>query len=540
MLGSQYINLDKELTKMKRDYNENYEKEIHEKEDLSKSMKNTKNSKIKIVIDEKNNNTEEKASLAVPKAIINVEGFDFEYLNTKNCEDYSRHFHGVKDNLVKIFKINEQLTISKGINPKILKVSQGSIVVGFLSYYYDFASNSALKIVINHISTTLKESGEIEQFLLTMKTFFMQHVQFDEAFVNLYYHENQGNFVIDQEIVDIFKKKLLFKWYKLENTGTQRIMILNLKNPAENPLKSKYLNENVFCLKMKYSMTYSLKKNVQVTDECKDVNLFPMIVSLLSLEGEGGKGYSVEKRGVFNQEKENMKKISRNFLSSIQDEKDIVFENLKKNGVDINTRNHESHKKLFSSLFSMRLKFENIISSKVKVDKTMYYFNLLTVEKVDIMINKENSQIYYLVRIDDNNTMMITDASKMKVKDSICEDFYKTFSKLEAHEKETKTKILLPCFTKKVQNYYRAPQISNQIQIKKGEEAAMVTDLSEYNEISFGYDKELDKTIKIEEMKDCIMIKDDFIFGIINFEVAEAQIPAVYTTKISKSDWQHI
>jgi len=45
-----------------------------------------------------------------------------------------------------------------------------------------------------------------------------------------------------------------------------------------------------------------------------------------------------------------------------------------------------------------------------------------------MLINKENSQIYYLIPIDDNNTMLISEVSRQTTNNNLCEDFYNLYA----------------------------------------------------------------------------------------------------------------
>ena len=107
---------------------------------------------------------------------------------------------------------------------------------------------------------------------------------------------------------------------------------------------------------------------------------------MIRQEAEEGvqKGYRIEKIGSLDKEKIQVKdkikkKTKCNFVFKDKDLKENIFENLKKNGIIINTNNYNPHKRLYSNLLLMRLKFENIISTKLIIDGNEYYYNLITV-----------------------------------------------------------------------------------------------------------------------------------------------------------------
>ena len=148
---------------------------------------------------------------------------------------------------------------------------------------------------------------------MAIKNFLVQRVLFDEVYISLHhYTDKDNNFLIDKELVECFKKKLLFRWYKVLNTGNnERIMILYFKNTSqnvENPLKLNILKDSLYSIKVKNSMTYQIKKNIKrhtTSQFCRESNIYPLIVSLIQQEAEEGikTGYCIEKLGSFDKEK---------------------------------------------------------------------------------------------------------------------------------------------------------------------------------------------------------------------------------------------
>ncbi len=140
----------------------------------------------------------------------------------------------------------------------------------------------------------------------------VQKIRFDEAYISLYHHiDKENNFIIDKELSEIFKKKLLFRWYKLLNTGNnERITILWFKNDTlgDPSLNQKYLNNSIFALKIKSATTYKIKKSINKPNPSisSEINLFPLIISLARQEPDlENEGYNIVKLAKF--EKENLK-----------------------------------------------------------------------------------------------------------------------------------------------------------------------------------------------------------------------------------------
>jgi hypothetical protein len=138
-----------------------------------------------------------------------------------------------------------------------------------------------------------------------------------------------------------------------------------------------------------------------------------------------------------------------------------------------------------------------------------------------MLINKENSQIYYLIPIDDNNTMLISEVSRQTTNNNLCEDFYNLYAvkiqlkkKLEPYESsEVKTKILIPCFKKIDRSYCGQIEILKGVEISKKGKEAKIVDINEYSELSFDNDSEFDNSVKISEFCDSVVIKEEFLFG---------------------------
>ena len=74
-----------------------------------------------------------------------------------------------------------------------------------------------------------------------------------------------------------------------------------------------------------------------------------------------------------------MQKSCSNFVYTYQGSKDKIFENFEQNDIFIDTKPYTQHKNLFSNLLMFKLKFQNIISTKLKLSDKEYYYNMITV-----------------------------------------------------------------------------------------------------------------------------------------------------------------
>jgi hypothetical protein len=71
-----------------------------------------------------------------------------------------------------------------------------------------------------------------------------------------------------------------------------------------------------------------------------------------------------------------------NFVACCSEKTEKIIDDFKLNGVTFEMREDVQHKKLCASLMQMRLKFENIISTTIKIGKKEYFYNIISVKRI--------------------------------------------------------------------------------------------------------------------------------------------------------------
>lgn len=219
-----------------------------------------------------------------------------------------------------------------------------------------------------------------------------------------------------------------------------------------------------------------------------------------------------------------------------------------KNQEELNVENFDffkEKKRLFSSLIEVSSKFENIVTKIINLEEKHYYYNLIEVERIEVLTQKNNpSSLFYLIRLNDKNALIISEFDKETYAEeaNLCQYFYKIYSKLEPIKEEPKSKILIPSFKINKQNKYMCPNIMPQLTIEKDLENYEISRFFENSEISMDYDLEHDNAVyKNYDPQEVYFIKNNFIFGILNYDIlSELNIPTSFITHVNKSHWQEV
>jgi hypothetical protein len=251
-------------------------------------------SQKRLTIKSKALNTEPEIEPESTEPVIAFYNNDIESL-TKNYIQYLTQIN--KEQMV-TFKIQHNIyEYIKGFNPKVLiETTQGNITsMCFLSY--DTTYEFALRLVINHFSTT--EYNDIESKFSKFIQFILEHFLLDELYIDLHYLNEGGSFTINTYIRDILKNKLSFKWSKLEHRHNERYQKMYIKNPkvttSMDVQKIKQFRQ-LISMENITLINYENKQNIMVNSTYvskhaeKKINVFPVIYSLTNLREE----YNVE------------------------------------------------------------------------------------------------------------------------------------------------------------------------------------------------------------------------------------------------------
>jgi hypothetical protein len=217
------------------------------------------------------------------------------------------------------FKINTNLhEYIKGFNPKILIEKDKGEINSMCFLSYDTSYEFALRLVINHFST--KDYDDIESKFSKFIQFILDHFLFDELYIDLHYHNDDGKFTINTYIRDILKNKLSFKWSKLEHRHNERYQKMFIKNPkmtTSMDVRNIKKFRNMISMENITLMNYDAKENIIAYSDLeprhaeKKINIFPVIYSLANLTLDG---YNVEGAAIEEIRPDVIKKLTSDFL----------------------------------------------------------------------------------------------------------------------------------------------------------------------------------------------------------------------------------
>jgi hypothetical protein len=175
----------------------------------------------------------------------------------------------------------------KGFNPKILIAKDwDDKIIAFCFLSYDTSYEQSLRLIITHFSTVIYDRFEI--IFSTFITFILQNFLLDELFIDLYYENKNGTFVINTHLRDILKNKLKFKWSKLEHRQTERYQKMFIKNNKLG-ISTDLSKIRDFKRLLRIKNTTIVNVSDRVHDEApvdsneRNMNYFPLIYSLLNI-----------------------------------------------------------------------------------------------------------------------------------------------------------------------------------------------------------------------------------------------------------------
>lgn len=162
----------------------------------------------------------EKSEFSISFATEPMESFE---------KKYSEFLCGINQEQKKAFKTQENIAdYLKGFNPKIIKaMNKSNQLTAICCVQYDQFFDSTLRLYITNMLCL--EYEKFGTYAVAFLEFIISHFICQEIYVDLYYEYNNGNFTVNNYILDILKKSLGFKWTKLENKITERFQKLCIK-----------------------------------------------------------------------------------------------------------------------------------------------------------------------------------------------------------------------------------------------------------------------------------------------------------------------
>lgn len=480
---------------------------------------------------------------------------------------YTPYFKTIPESQKTIFHLDSNIlsSITTYYNPKIIyctSLKNKFVLKGLCIFYFDCSKESNIKAVISHLSSGDKDPNNCETILLCLIEYIKEYVECSEIYIDLYYkfNEQDNKFTIDTEIRDIFKKNLMFKWAKLENLANHvryQKMYLKLKKDDDKTTNMILEDDDEVNINVNQSNFIALNsKKVQPS-------------SLISLNSASILSLSNQKKGegLINYDKYMNLFISSYLLNKIKDEEFTVKNQEKLINWKIEDNGNFSKIATYKSSKSLNDIQSYITSLKTKENETIFpevndiinkeYTNsslinslimnialLLpsniscvlgniwynrTEKDIKVLIEKKTKHKFYLIPSSDGINSIIISPLSSNLKSKIFENNSNLFeifnqeiySNLEQtnQEKQKAPTLWIPCF--EIDSHLQCDNLNcfENVEISKNKEQFYVNNIDEFIKVKFDYEKERESMFSVDPKDSDIVIKDDFLFGIINLDV---------------------
>ena len=431
----------------------------------------------------------------------------------------------------------------KGFQPKILiSKNKENLINGLCKLSFE-NYNNIKKAIIEHLSIINLDLTIIEKLI----KFIINNLSFNEILISLNYLKNEKKYEINNDIINLFKNKLNFKWLSIENSinENRKKTLYYIKNGTNN-LEEKYISINSISI-----ISLSNIQSESLLNNEKYINTF-LIYSLLN-EKNRNKDIILKKLN----DKGNIFEYSnnKNSLNSLVDinlnlqnlnEINDILKKQKLNFV-LNSLEYKNNKQCDLISLKLNLKVNKGISFKYN----NYIYNRIEGE-IMLLNNENNNNQFYLIQSNDNSNSILISQLTKELKSKIInnqKNIYEIFNSLYCNiskENNKKNKIIyIPSFNIKSQlSTNNINSIENNISINNvNNEKLFFDSIDEIFDVQWNYDEDLNNNFKIlpNETNDDIIIKDSFIFGIINYSILESyKIPFIQLYFVTKEHWNKI
>ena len=213
----------------------------------------------------------------------------------------------------------------------------------------------------------------------------------------------------------------------------------------------------------------------------------------------------------------------------------------------LNSLEYKNNKQCDLISLKLNLKVNKGISFKYN----NYIYNRIEGE-IMLLNNENNNNQFYLIQSNDNSNSILISQLTKELKSKIInnqKNIYEIFNSLYCNiskENNKKNKIIyIPSFNIKSQlSTNNINSIENNISINNvNNEKLFFDSIDEIFDVQWNYDEDLNNNFKIlpNETNDDIIIKDSFIFGIINYSIlASYKIPFIQLYFVTKEHWNKI
>ena len=201
------------------------------KQDEKQSKEEAKNvEEINQIVLINTQNIEKRTEVCENPSDLKIEFFTSDLMDLQ--EKYNSYYKSIPEDQLISFKIKKELKdYISGNNFKIITIENKHIMCGLCIINFDSNQNELVRIYLTHFSTLFQNFAEI---LVEINNFLFKTLKFSEIIVYLYYKKLQGKFELVSSIRNAFKDILKFRWVKLENTGDERFLVMNLKNSNQS------------------------------------------------------------------------------------------------------------------------------------------------------------------------------------------------------------------------------------------------------------------------------------------------------------------
>ena len=540
------------------------EKEMEEKvkEDININQNHKQN--------KENKNEEKKENKKIIEKIPQNNKYQYEYIigSLKQIDEiYSKYYTSIPDDLKNSFNISKNYNdYIKGIFPHIIIIKDNSKQIKGMSFINFIES---YKLFISNFSTNTIE--DYKDILNDFIDFLKNNYIFEELFLDFYYNHIDGKFIQNKDLEKILTKEIKFKWVNMENDGTIRKIKYKLINPN---FKEKKRNEGDI-IKIK-DMAYIQFKNIQGEnatnmndsdlDKTKgiinmnsiikgeeEINIFPLFSLFCEMMYNGE--YGVESQSMEYMNMEVMKDISEDLIKNfIKIDKDTFIKYINEEYSKIKIEKEKIGSKLISdkenfncgSIFDMSISFENMISTKINnkiYNKIWYIEDNSFIQKLEL---KETEEIFYLLPTKNEKiSVMIYEENKQNKKSQLNNYFEKDkenemtlfqymnkiYQDIIPIENENKKGIFIPPFSNSKFINFDNPKLLDEFTVDNMEQNSYrIQNFSQLSQFVFDEDKSKNLLeIKLNE-KDDIIIKNNFIMAIINYDALnELEVPTIMT-----------
>ena len=491
-----------------------------------------------------------------------IDNCNFSFF-TGNIRDfipiYNNYFESISENQKIIFnlKSNDLENIQKYFTPKIILCSDKknkSIIKGVCIISFIFENNN-IKVYINHLSSN--DENERDNILSYFISFIKQHIDFDEIIIDLYYKYNEElkKFSIDNEIRDLFKINLKFKWIKLENLSNHiRYQKMSLKIDKNEILENVGFN-NITVQKLIPDKLFDISDNCYLSFntinehnniENKEFNLiydkYINLFSIVSIFCQMKNGESYE----FNNFKEKYKFIFET-KKKLDDLNISNYINLKMNDVNMDSSFNNFSKD--SIIHTLNIHISPIFNSTISTIINDYIYNRIECNEMKILFEKNLQIKFYLIPTQDEHISIIISEVNPNLKNiffnnnsniyDIFNGFYQNLT--NAEENNSNKIIYIPSFNIESKLFSKEINCFKDIQINKNGENYKLDAIEENIKIEYKSDpnREYGFTININEKEN--IIKDNFIISIVNYDIlSNLSLPSIILYYITKDNWNKI